>query len=73
MASRKSWRDSVVSRDKAQSKVVEESSRLQRGTPLAKKMFSSQMDEKWRRGIYYHCNEKWNLAYVRIPRCTCYK
>lgn len=72
--SRKSWRGSVVCADKAQSEVVGESSRLQRGTPPIKRTFSSKIDEKWRKvSVIIMMRSGIQPMYVRIPRCTCYK
>lgn len=38
--------------------------------PVKKKKISSQMDEKRMKGLYYHCEEKWNLTRVKIQRFT---
>ncbi|KAF5468876.1 hypothetical protein F2P56_012987 [Juglans regia] len=59
-ASRKSWKYNGLSGGKIQQEKSVDSTIVQRRHIPVKKVFSSQMDEKRRRGLCYHCDEKWN-------------
>ncbi|XP_042958052.1 uncharacterized protein LOC122293563 [Carya illinoinensis] len=48
---------------------VVETNKVHRPPLAVKKVFSSQMDEKRKKGLCYHCEEKWNPAHVcKTPR-----
>lgn len=62
---RKSWRQNVVSVERGSFETASKVGyRMQRSNVPTKKGFSSQMDEKRRKSLCYHCEEKLNPAHV---------
>ncbi|KAF5469943.1 hypothetical protein F2P56_010498 [Juglans regia] len=48
----------------AMSESMVEGNRFQKPHVAVKRIFSSQMDEKRKKGLCYHCDEKWNPTHI---------
>ncbi|KAF5471712.1 hypothetical protein F2P56_008485 [Juglans regia] len=65
LSSRRSWNQNVTFGDKLPTdNVVDATSKVQRNTALVRKVTSFQMDEKRKKGLCYHCDEKSNPSHV---------
>ncbi|XP_040988925.1 uncharacterized protein LOC121236540 [Juglans microcarpa x Juglans regia] len=64
LASRKSWRNNTALPVKSHGETVEDSSKFQKNGMPTKRVFSSQMDEKRKKDLCYHFEEKWNPNHV---------
>lgn len=64
LTSRKSWRQGGSNMEKGSFEPSAEVTRGQKSSVPIKKVFSSQMDEKRKKGLCYHCDAKWNLSHV---------
>ncbi|KAF5462079.1 hypothetical protein F2P56_018118 [Juglans regia] len=69
LASRRSWKNNTALPVKSHGESVDDSSKFQKHGVPTRRVFSSQMDEKRKKRLCYHCEEKWNPSHVcKNPR-----